>query len=558
MSNVNRLSGGSQIQQTQNVQSGGQPPPYKPTGPKPIDAGTVAITGRSGSTSYNSIPGSYVGSLGTGSSSGGYSRGYIEIAHTEPTRDGVKVWVKSHHQTQNDRIDFTLQARLRDGNKEQVIDLGKVAKNANMNPHSYEGQLVFEVKYKDINKYLKSINPSLEFKPGAPLAVVADWSIGHTWGGFNREGSFFTPAPIGSSASAQNAGTMATGGNVPLDIGVKYEEILTDRYPVLIKDGQFTSRVEYETKWEVEEKNFDTIRQQLDKLASDPKMLKKVLGPDWTLEPVSKYWKTDPKTGQKTLVPMQDTYYDDKDLTLAREQIALRFRAKEGDKMNILGVKPGPGVVDSQGIASRIEYGLQVENYAKNDPATLKPFLNSDNHLNPFRFIRPIIPNVDPMKVLQPAMDLTAYRYKYVLKHRDGTEIELSLDDVNAKSRVHKDAHGKPLTGRFFQFEMDLGHVQMGSNNIVNRGNGNVSTTAAYDEAEQRKFIAGVGSRATFGGAPRIHVPTDVGNKALMQNGAFSNHQHATAALQKMLFPQGVKPALQKFHVAGKVMGLIK
>jgi hypothetical protein len=562
--NTNNVNGANNVAQPGLIIEPGPVEPPAPAETTAVNVGKIKVDGVADvdfSKFYGNLyptgPGQGGGSHSTGREHNGYDRGWMEVTNVEATKTGARVTVRTGYRSLNEPINLLLQAELRDGAERKVITLSTIAKDLVLNPSTYEGQLTFDVSYKDINKYLKAINPKLSFTPGSTLAVSALWppeegsgEKGHEWGGFYRGGTFTSPAPVGGTAAAQS-GQSSTGGEVPLDIGVKMESELTDKYPVLAYGKTFNSRVEFEPKWVIEtEADFNRIVSQLDRMANNPGDVKAIFGEGWTLEPVERYWEKNPQTNGFKQIPMVDMYYDDKKFTLANNQVAVRFRNVEGESTNIFGVKPGPGITDEKGVTRRIEYGVPVADYAKNDPATLKPFLTSSEHLNPFRHLN--IPGLDPAEVLQQSAESTAYRNKYKLVHQGGTEIEISVDDVNMKFLHLKDALGNLVKVRFFQFEADIGHLQVASTNVVN-GQTQAKLGGISDPAEQKKFIAGVSEKATFGGAPRIHTIEDLNNPSLLKNQGYLLAQDANLALQKALFPEGIKIAIQKFSHAVKM-----
>jgi hypothetical protein len=354
----------------------------------------------------------------------------------------------------------------------------------------------------------------------------------------------------------------------PLDIGIPYDPGLISKYrEVLPKGGQVTSRLEHETKWTVDLAKLGEFRTKLQALVDDPKLREKVLGKGWTLNVVTKYYRPD-----GTLEPMYDTYYDSKDLILAKAQAALRFRALKGDPLNGINIKPGPGSTDPFGVTTRIEYGMLVSGGLKDNPQAMRRFFESNEHLNIFRFLQQQVPGVMPAAVLRPSMRIVDYRFKLEAKHVDGTEIELSLDDVYAtllgdsKNKVIdlQAARGLPKevgkdgpTVHFGQLELEVNHMQLTANNVVSSsapaaGNGDMSL-------EQLAAMLN-GRQATLGGAPRIHLPSDIHNPALKKDGTYIRHQKFTASMEEYLYGGRGKAPLgkQKMHVAAKLHGVIR
>jgi hypothetical protein len=548
--NVNGLTPASVVETTQT--------PSSP--PNSVDAGVVAIDGRQLLVDPNTAPGGWVGEPGKVDGTGFYDRGTLEIAEAIPTAEGMKVTVHVGHAMPDDTVELVLQARLRDGGQQKIINLGVVAAGL-QNGGAPDSVLTFEVRYADIDAYLKEINPNLAFRPGAPLAVLAQWKgysgyFLHSWGGFNRDGVFYTEGPAETVTATD--GTIVSRDPPPLDIGVRYGEILWKKHPALAYRGQLSSRLEYETKWKVPDARFQSMLQEIETAVADPAKVRELFGADWVLEPVKKYWKTDPKTGEKVLEPMVDTYYDVDQLTLTEKEYVARFRSKEKDTKNIFGIKL-PGETDAAGINTRVDYGLQVKTWVKNDPKVLGPFLRDMKEpLNPMRFLQAELPGVD-LGELKPVLRLIDKRHKYNLTNKKTQmQIELSLDDVRAISLIHKDGQGNPLTSSYKQIEFEVNHLQMGSTNVVN-GNKGVRTALIEDAQKQEAFIRNASDKATFGGAPRIHQPSDVKHPSLAGNPTFLEHQKLTELLKGWFFPNSKPvPAHQKANEGFRRMGVIK
>ena len=339
------------------------------------------------------------------------------------------------------------------------------------------------------------------------------------------------------------------GFKPPLDVELKFSPEMVAQYPsLLLKDGQFLSHLETETKWKVDLAKVAEFEKKFEKLVADPALLEKVMGEKgWKLTPVEKYYVKDSAgkvkrgaDGLPELNPMVDTYFDTKDHKLAKACAALRFRELEGDKVNNINLKPGPGRVDTAtGTATRIEYDMDVAPGTKKNPKLALEFFESNEQLNPFRMMTQVIPGLKASEALNPSVEISDKRYKFILENASGLAIELSLDDVTAKSLDDKKA--KPA--RFAQLEMEVNHMQFHAEAPVD--------TAA--------FLANLGSNATLGGPPRIHVPNDVNNPLVPQDPTYIQHSKATAALGKYLYgDKQIELGLQKCNVAATLMGLIK
>jgi hypothetical protein len=362
------------------------------------------------------------------------------------------------------------------------------------------------------------------------------------------------PVPIIPAQSVFNDPPWFT---MPLDLGIQFPPELVSRYSkVLAPNGQFTSRLEHETKWDVKLEQLEPFRLKLEALVADQKLIDQIFGVDakdghsvWSIERVDKYYEKDAsgkvktdKSGKPILSPMVDTYYDTPDYKLSKAQAAFRFRELEGDTVNNINIKPGPGMRDDIGVATRVEYGLWVRGSVRDNPSLLKDFFQSREHLNPFRFLQQIVPGLDAGSALQPSVKISDARYKYLLKNENGLSVELSLDDVTAmamRGDTSRRAH-------FGQLEMEVDHMQFGSNNV----------TQPKPE-EIRKWLEQNGS--DLGGAPRVHTLADINNEKLKKMPEYVTHTAATKALGNYLYGDYRKApqAKQKAHVSAQMLGLI-
>jgi len=516
---------------------------------------------------------SSMGAIGHKNDDGSYSRGRIEVS-TEPTKKGCKVEVFSMHKDLKDKMTYILQARVRDKKEEKVINIKMLLDNNEVNPDGFESRKTFNLDYDEINTYLKQFSPNLKLSPGTPLAVQAFWGDGvrftHQWGGFSRDGMFYIPQrkanPLTEVAEINGNKNLGAAEYLPLDIGISFDHALSDKYKTLAKDGQFTSRMEAEVKAHVDLDKVPEYYEKLAELATNPRLAKRVLGPGWKLELKDRYFLKDDDgntlyddRGLPKVDPMRDRYYDNKEYGLAKEQVALRFREKEGDKVGRVNIKPGPGVMVKDNIARRIEYGLEVAKGTKDDPKLLTRFFNTTEHLNPFRFIQEVVPNSDAWNSVNPMMDLEAHRYKIAMEHENGTKIEISLDDVHCialdkKGEPAKYDNGKPIVGHFAQLELDLEHLQTKASQTVGRSGNSFDGIGQFKNVDdQEKWLKKVSDKATMSGPPRIHQPEDINNKSLLESGAYKLLEKVAPRLQGYLEPSGLKPATQKYHRAAEV-----
>lgn len=349
------------------------------------------------------------------------------------------------------------------------------------------------------------------------------------------------------------------GYKPPLDMGVSVDPALVNRYSgALTPESQFSSRIERETKWDVDVGDLAAFRDKLETMAGDPKLVQELLGKGWTMTRVQKYFARDPngtilrdREGKPVLEPMKDTYFDVPGLPIISREAALRFRELEGDTLNAVNVKPGPGITVDPGITTRVEYGLTVQPGVKQHPERMAEFFGSDEHLNPFRHIRELVPTLDPHE-LQPAVHISDLRNKYNLVHDDGTEVEVSLDNFKGTSPF---APGK--NSHRGQLEMEVNHMQLTSDNVLGAAPPAAAAGGGLDDLAA--LLAQMGGSATLGGAPRIHQPSDIFNPLLREDGAYHQQEAITRALGDYLY-EGRTPevAKQKAYVIAKDLGLVE
>ena len=514
-----------------------------------------------------------MGAIGYKKDDGSYTRGRIEVNAT-PTKKGCKVEVFSMHSKKDDSMTYILQARVRDKKEEKIINIKMLLDNKKINPDGFETTKTFNLDYDEINTYLKQYSPNLQLSPGTPLAVQAFWGDGttfnHQWGGFARDGLFYIPQrkanPLTEVDEINGNKNLGAAKYLPLDIGITFDDALSDKYKTLAKGGQFTSRMEAEVKAHVDLDKVPEYYEKLAELATNPRLAERVLGPGWNIELKDRYFLKDDAgntlyddRGLPQVDPMRDRYYDNKDYGLAKEEVALRFREKEGDKVGRVNIKPGPGVMVEDNIARRIEYGLEVVKGTKEDPRELTRYFNTTEHLNPFRFIQEAVPNASSWNSVNPMMDLEAHRYKIAMEHENGTKIEISLDDVHCtvldkKGDPAKYENGKPIIGHFAQLELDLEHLQTKASQTVGKSGNSFSALGQFKSVEeQEKWLKKVSKKATMSGPPRIHQPEDINNKSLLESAAYKLLEKVAPRLQGYLEPEGLKPATQKYHRAAEV-----
>ena len=132
------------------------------------------------------------------------------------------------------------------------------------------------------------------------------------------------------------------GYKPPLDMGVSVDPALVDRYSgALTPESQFSSRIEHETKWDVDVGDLAAFRDKLETMAGDPKLVQELLGKGWTMTRVEKYFARNPngtirhdREGKPVLEPMKDTYFDVPGMPIISREAALRFRDRKSTRLN--------------------------------------------------------------------------------------------------------------------------------------------------------------------------------------------------------------------------------
>ncbi|MCC7071829.1 MAG: hypothetical protein IT383_10935 [Deltaproteobacteria bacterium] len=425
---------------------------------------------------------------------GWVQRGFIDVSY-RPAVGGVDIEVESRHSRPSDPANYggddmllTLQARVRDGGVERIVTLA-VMFDGIMNPDkSSTAVRRFHVDYDEVNRWLKAKNPRLELSPGDPLAVYAAWkSSGHQWGGFCREGSFDTPAPLGRTTAigARTGPVVAAPETVsvhdaikPIDITLKLPDSVVQQYPLVLDDGaKFVSRREHETKFCP--KTLDELKGATQRLlalaAAEPKDAEKALlqifGADpelsklrgtpvsgWKLHTTDRYYAKDAQghilkdaDGLPVVAPMFDVYqdraskknsYGDDRFPFARNNMAVRFRDGEihaGATLGTMGKlnMKTPRVTDPfTAIQTGLELSLDTRpGISKSGDAMkqLAGFLDqAPAPYNPLREQKKVAYDLSGVDVLSSAVDNLAKRYKFTLEHDNGMELEVSLDFVHA------------------------------------------------------------------------------------------------------------------------------
>lgn len=425
---------------------------------------------------------------------GWVQRGFIDVRY-QPALGGVDIEVESRHVRPADPASYagddmllTLQARVRDGGAERIVTLA-VMFDGVMNPDKTSTALRrFHVDYDEVNRWLAQKNPRLALAPGDPLAVYAIWkSAGHQWGGFCREGSFETPAPLGRTTAigARTGPVVAAPETVsihdvikPIDITLKLPDALVQQYPLVLDDGaKFVSRREHETKFcpRSLDELANVTRGLLDLAAADSRaaeqQLLQMFGADpelskargypvsgWKLHTTDRYYAKDEQgrilkdaAGLPMVAPMFDVYQDrsqqknssgDDRFPFARNNMAVRFRDGEihaGATLGTMGKlnMKTPRVTDPfTAIQTGLELSLDTRPGISKSGDAMKQLAdlldNAPAPYNPLREQKKVAWDLSGGDVLASAVDNLANRYKFTLEHDNGMELEVSLDFVHA------------------------------------------------------------------------------------------------------------------------------
>lgn len=320
--------------------------------------------------------------------------------------------------------------------------------------------------------------------------------------------------------------------------------------------GQVRSRVEAEGKYQLTASEFQSVRQSLFSLERNPAQLQQILGPQWTLSLVTRYLQTDPNgqlirdaEGLPIPDPMVDTYYDNNSLQAAQNEMSIRYRWTQGNQTGAWNFKPGMGVTTPEGIVYRVEYGLDTTD---DRPTSVQSFADSFHPLNPFQPIRQVIPGARPSDFLVPAVRITDYRYKFLLHHPSGLQIEISADDVRNESLR---ASG---TGTFYQLEMDVDHLSTSSSSTYRYNN---TPPGSYiDTARLPQFIISLSPQAFFNGRAVLHSVQDLEPTSALRTSRQNDFQLAETAivqLRNALLPNGWVRGAQKYSYATYGVGLV-
>lgn len=590
-------------------------PAATPTGATPTPTGTIPA---GGGNAVNARPIATFGLQGTSNSASGtmsrfardaafdsYSggagdtpvgRGFVKI-DAVPIKDGCRIEVASFHGSHNDRVTLYLLAEVFDSktNQFRTITLSVLARSEVLNSGTYRGKNYYDLNYNDVNAWLQQRNPALKLVPGhTNLAVSARWDIGHQAGGFARGGAFRIPPPLNATSVTAARSTSAAASeqtDLPLDMQVAFPQTLQAQVPTLKPGGSIQSRLESELKGNTSRKEMVNAVHEMYRLAAlahagNDREIEKMLGKDWTVETVNRYWVKDDGSAQqpgsagtgffqgfrvdKDGLPLQDqmrdSYMDDGNLMMTRHEGAIRLR--KNAQATVVNVKPGGGRRDPQTqITQRIEVGVEMQSSANTaDAARALQQLQSGawagtifNHAQ--KEVSKLDPNLNLSNCLVPWLDVTQDRHKFTVKNKKtGVEIELSLDFVSAKTLRpgHAGADGQAREVTFCTLEAELDHLQLQSaNQSTYVAGGAVQSQAFLTDNDQDTWLKSTSADVTMDIDPRLHELKDLDNKSFRSTGSYTAFEGVTAKLVPALFPKGLGEGRQKAAHAAALLGLV-
>lgn len=524
-------------------------------------------------------------------------RGFIRCRAT-PIAGGCRLTITSAHARDRDTLTLMLQGEVLDrrSNQHRTITLSVLTKDLAPTEPAFHREITFDLHYADIEEYLQAQNPALKLNPGTTeLAVAAKFQGGHQAGGFGRGGTFRLPRPLGperQSAISVRAAALDRVGNesaLPLDMQVNYPPALVRAIPQFKKGGSIRTRLESELKGACSQEAMDEAIQRAYHLASleaagDRSSLERILGKDWSIQPVRRYWLKDdgsasqvgrPGTGpfsgfrvDEEGLPLQDPlldrYFDDPGLAMTHSGGAIRLRSNR--QAVCLNVKPGAGRRDEEsGIVQRIEIGLDLRPEATaGDAARALQSISAGtwggtifNHAQ--RQVRKLDPSLVLGQALEPWIDITQDRHKFSLRNeRTGVEVELSLDKVRFETlRPHHDAGGEPRRGEFFVVEAELDHLQLQSENEAEYAAVDLSAARNFNsERDQLTWLANTSSEVSMDLEPRLHELEDLEDSAFRRSGGYRAFEEVSKKLIPALFPRGIESVGQKAAHAAEQIGL--
>ncbi len=528
-------------------------------------------------------------------------RAYIRT-EVQPISGGARIQVNSFHKEKGDKVTLWLQAEVldRESNQFRTITIATLDHQHVINPGSFRGQATYDLNYEDVNKFLKARNPNLSIVPGeTSLAVAAMWEGGHQAGGFGRGGIFRLPGatPV---ASTTGAGTVAGANNntpLPLDMQVAYPAEMVRMFPQLASDGNMVSRLESELKGTSTKADMTAATKKMYDVwmasqAGNTQEVEARLGQGWKIETSAKFWVKDDGSanqpgqagagkfsgyrvngdGLPLIEPMVDVYMDDAQLSMTRLAGALRLRSNSaGVGINI---KPGGGRAGEQldallpVILQRIEWGFQMSPGTTPElaGAALQGLSSSAWANTVFNLAQREITALGSKLILSNALDpwleVTQQRHKFVLTNAEGVSIEFSFDTVKAKTLrpEHANPDGTPREVEFYVLETELDHLATtGSSNqsgtaVVGTG---VSSASFSDNTSQDNWLRSTGDQVTMSIDPRLHEVKDLENAGFRSTASYHSFRDEILKVVPWLFPNGLTQGVQKAASSAADLGLV-
>ena len=539
-------------------------------------------------------------------------RGYITV-NAIPEKGGAKLVVETFQDRLQSPVTLSLAVAIATPNAVAGQRAGtiaiplKVLSRGISDPTSYYQKQEFFIDYDEMQRLFAAKAPNatnLIIEPGVAMVVKADFPSGHDWGGFDRGGVFFLPAPLDSqgrivtSKSKSKATILPAARPTALDLAFTIPTTMTNIFndratkAGLKVGGQVRSRVEGEGKFQITKTEYLRIKRALIALSKDPSKAAEILGTDWTIKFEERYLKkgADGKVlkgadGLPIPDPMVDTYYDNKNYDAAKKDMAIRYRWTEQNQTGSWNFKPGIGRREDSGIVYRVEYGVDTTD---DKASSLTAFADSFHPLNPFQTIRTQVAGAKPSDFLIPAVRIEDNRYKFKLVNKDNLAIEISVDDVRAF-----DLRQGKAPVRYFQLEMDIDHLSTASNNVVSgTSNGGLGIEFVTDAEKARAaaappgsyyanarresykrwsdapelqaatdaFLAALDSSAAFDGRPVLHDASDIEKTGQILTARAVDFQRSSDIISKVrdyVLPDGFRQGAQKYAFAAAALDVV-